>query len=510
MKYSSSNIKVLVFISFVIFSMISVESRKKFRVATNLAKGLYKTQTSSDMFTYFSEKGLFNADNTLAPFQVTKDTKSVSFIDRIFSKENKIDKSKGTFDLKDNCNASYQSDVLTMSYNNVKVKYTDGKDTSDSNVSFVVEIKVLIEKTFSSELTGEFSFNAKYTSLEIKSVESSNETVKAFLNENIDLLKSAVSKEYDVIVSNSVTVLNDLNSLSIDLRTTLLTDSKSRSMTISRVENPNCSTEYIIEKFSSQIFSGYEPAADVNYEFTDSEDQIFYDISLIDEFLKSKTNNMSFSFLYNKENGLEYNSLGFTIKDLANIFPSVLSQFRGTQEYLIECGITKAFSKVVNKLNSNFNEFVEYFEELKDESFSVFDLTKLHSHPILRDTFLLNSASLKCDIKADTQVVETVNLLVNFDMSKDKVENDLVFSLNNLYLIDYTVNSKVYVNDKALSHFILSSLRSYFTKNPLSLFKLDVTEKEYKFNKEGTLVYKPKPKDQEELSYGEEFLKYLK
>ena len=515
MKYSSNLKKIAIILVITTFCFLSIESKKKYRYVTQTSKDLYRSRTQSEMMKYFGKDGLFNADNTLAPFILSKDTVNVNFVDRIFSTENKIDPSKAKLVLNDNCSASYESGVFTMSYKNIKVKYTNGKDTVDANVSFVVELNIMLEKTYSAELTGEFSFKVKYLSLELKSIDSSNEEVKTFLNTNIDAFKTSVSKEYDVIVLNSVSVLNDLNNLAMELNTTLLTDSKSRTMTISRLENPTCATEFIIEKFSSQIFSGYEPTASTNYEFTDSEDQAFYDISLFDELMKSKTNNLSFSFLYNKENGLKYNTLGFTINDLANIFPSVLSQFRGSQEYLVECAITNAFSKVVNKLNSDFQEFIQHYEELQTQHFSVFDLTKLHSHPSLKDTFLLNSASLKCDVKVDGAIVETVNLLLNFDMSNKKVENDLVFSLQNLYLIDYKINSKIFVNDKALTHLIVSSLGSYFDNNPLNLFKLNVEGREYMFNKEGTLIYKPKPKevesiDSDSLLFSEEFLKYLK
>lgn len=276
-----------------------------------------------------------------------------------------------------------------------------------------------------------------------------------------EIVSSLKYQDIDTIIQYATDRFSANDILTLDLNSDELPDNKSRKLILERSENGICNGNDtgIVEAFSAQISDFEYQSENVSFTFDPSKgksSQIFYDINLLNELIKSKIVNGIFSFDITENNAKDYVSLGWTAYDLMSIFPNILYDVKSSNNYGLGCMISNAFSRMA-----------------AGRLVSVFDL---NCHIVIiqqRKTWMEFTAQFLMDL--------------NVENSAD----DLILQVDNAEIIDFHsgFTDIYYVNE--IKKEISSAVNKYLSLDNFRLFKLSKTGYTYEYvDGKGILLHK--------------------
>jgi len=449
MKYENTLLKFIT----IFLICTKIHSEVYTRALSLQSKTVYKDNLEASVRNYF-EKAI-TTESSFTAFPVSNGTgKTVTAND--FKYIGKlVDTTDAKYTLDNNCAMNYElSKDIKLTFEGIDATYKDetSKETVDFKLNFGIIISGFKLNRKLQENLIDFVFDYEYTAVSSAGFTTTTESDIAkkaveFLNSPAISTKVAgnITTSIRSYFSNGLNMLNAMNSLSLDLQVNTLTDNKSRKLITKNSVATDCTNDNIFQKFTASINNSdypVEKSTDYELDATKSSQQVFYDITILDELIKSKVKEGIFEFFVDDSNAKEYNILGYTINDLANIFPSIKSKSEGNNSYSIHCTAANAsmlFNTTLDKLVSR--------------------------------------VELACEIIDNKSTLEKISTLFDITLSESDAEESSqvkhMFKFSAVDLVDYSLGSNEVFDSGLLTKTIVNLMDKYLQKNGFVFFKLD-------------------------------------
>lgn len=432
---------------------------KNTRVLSWTSQAEYISQISNHFLDLFNS--IRFKTNKYTNIKVEEGTSHLSLYNVTLSSVSSVIIEDGVFQYDENCASSFRlSKNVELKFNSDGVYFNGENETG--TFSFSVFLNELNFTRDQGPDTYRLNYNAEYKMALGAYQFLSDLDISQFIDDvKEDIVANLRYQDINTIFNYAIDRFSANDILTLDLDTDELPDNQSRKLILERSENGICNGKDtgIVEAFSAQISDYHYQSENISFAFDSSKansSQIFYDLALLNDLVKSKVENGIFTFEVTEKNARDFVNLGWTAYDLMTIFPNILYYVRSSNTYALFCSVNEAFSQIAAGR-------------------------------------LVNIFSLNCQIVI-TQTQKywmdfTAQLLMDLKVENDNSE--LVLQVDKTDIIDFysDFTDIYYVN--LLKKEIQSSLNNYLNSNNYRLFRLSKEGYQYEYvDGKGILLYK--------------------